>query len=64
MKLGDKMETKHYCPILSVSRDYFEKCQEGKCKFWCFMYSTEGIQVYDCCFVLNALKNSEGEIPV
>ena len=54
------------CPIFSfsVGKDFPCRCLKHKCQFWTFIYSIENIQIWDCCFVLNAMKNSDGKVPV
>ena len=58
-------EKKKYCPIIVPNgAGRFQLCFKNDCQFWTFMYSTENIQIWDCCFVLNAMKNSDGKVPV
>lgn len=53
------------CPIFSINTvSGFQKCIQNKCQFWTYLYSVEDIEIWDCCFVLLAKKNSEGKIPV
>ena len=45
------------CPL----RDH--TCLYEGCQFWITMTTTEGYSQSNCAYVLNALKNSNGEIP-
>jgi len=55
------------CPLKFsnlLNSDYERRCIKEECKFWSSAYTIENIQIFDCCIVLDALKNSEGKIPV
>lgn len=57
------------CPIMSkASRDTLGAdevdCIGHKCHFWILAYTTELLQYHECAYIINALKNSEGKIPV
>ena len=40
------------------------ECCNVKCQLWATAYTTERTPYSNCCHVINALKNSEGYIPV
>ena len=40
------------------------KCVQGKCALWTMAYTSEGYAHYACAFVINAMKDSTGRIPV
>lgn len=64
------------CPIMSkpVAVDYSEgesevvpivqECAGSKCQFWVTACTTENYSYQNCAYVISALKNSDGKIPV
>ena len=62
--------SKNICPIMSRPSgkcgdlDVIQ-CKQGKCQFWTSAYTTEPpYQEHNCAFVINALKDINGKIPI
>jgi hypothetical protein len=61
------MNNDKQCPYRfnnSIENDEFNICIKEKCRFWTSAYTTENIQIFECAKVIEALKNSDGRIPV
>lgn len=51
------------CPLEQRS-GFTRDCIKNRCAWWTNAYTTEGIEVFDCAVVINAMKDSNGRIPV
>jgi hypothetical protein len=74
------MKADKFCPLFSMgvlansyvipnmnNPDLLKKathCRWDFCQLWTSAYTTEGIEIFDCAFVIGARKNAEGKIPV
>jgi hypothetical protein len=59
--------TEKQCPYrfkLIDNTGKIKNCIKEKCRFWTSAYTTENIQIFECAKVIEALKNSDGKIPV
>ena len=56
--------SKKICPLMSQQGPDYMYCQESDCQFWtCMGGAYSDSPNWNCAYVLNALKNRDGEIP-
>lgn len=51
------------CPMISDG-DYQEQCLGSSCQWWTNAWTTERVEIWNCCEVIKAHLNSEGRYVV